>query len=218
VTRVKALPTALVVVLVFALAACGGDSEDAASPSPETVTVTVTETETAETEPAETAAPEPPAGDCSTAGLRLTLPEQELPGAVADVRQRVFDAAVACDYDTLEQIALEQGEGFTFSYGAGPDDSAAEHWRELEESGSEEPMKTLATILTLPHTRNESGSYAWPSAYTESPTDADWQALVDAGVYPQELIDQMRGGGVGYLGYRTAITPEGDWQFFVAGD
>ena len=37
---------------------------------------------------------------------------------MADVRKRVFDAAVACDYDTLEEIALEKGEGFTFSYGA----------------------------------------------------------------------------------------------------
>ena len=205
----------LALVLVLALAACGGDSEEAAAP--ETVTVTVTQTETVEPEPAETE-PEEPAADCSTAGLRLTLPEQDIPEEVAAVRRRVFDAAVACDYETLEQIALEEGEGFTFSYGAGPDDSAAAHWRELEESGAEEPMKTLATILTLPHTRNESGSYAWPSAYSESPTDADWQALADAGVYPQEQLDQMREGGVGYLGYRTAITADGDWQFFVAGD
>lgn len=205
----------LALLLVLALAACGGDSDEAAAPA--TVTVTVTQTETVEAEPAETG-PEEPAADCSTAGLRLTLPEQDLPGEVADVRRRVFDAAVACDYETLEQIALEEGEGFTFSYGAGPDDSAAAHWRELEESGAEEPMRILATILTLPHTRNESGSYAWPSAYSESPTDADWQALADAGVYPQEQLDQMREAGVGYLGYRTAITADGDWQFFVAGD
>jgi hypothetical protein len=201
-------------LLVVGLAACGSDSEETASPAPETVTVTQTET----AEPETTIEATEPEADCSTAGLRLTLPEQDLPEAVADVRQRVFDAAVACDYETLEQIALEQGEGFTFSYGAGADDSAAAYWRELEESGTEEPMKVLATILTLPHSRNEAGSYAWPSAYSESPSDADWQALVDAGVYPQDLIDQMRDANVGYLGYRTAITPDGDWQFFVAGD
>jgi len=200
----------LALVLLLALAACGSDSENTADPAPETVTVTETETVEAE-EPAE------PEVECSTAGLRLTLPEQELPQAVADVRERVFAAVVACDYDTLEQIALEQGEGFTFSYGAGPDDSAAEHWRELEESG-EEPMRVLATILTMPYTRNESGSYAWPTAYSEAPTDEAWQALVDAGLYTQEEIDGMRSGGTGYLGYRTAITADGDWQFFVAGD
>ena len=50
---------------------------------------------------------------------------------MADVRKRVFDAAVACDYDTLEQIALEKGEGFTFSYGSETD--ASEYWRSVEE-------------------------------------------------------------------------------------
>lgn len=202
---------ALGFVLVLALAGCGGgDAEDAAAPQPSTVTVTETQTET-ETIDAE------PETMCSAAKLDLDLPAQDLPEAVAEVRRRVFDAAVACDYETLEQIALEEGEGFTFSFGAAPDDSAAEYWRTLDESGVEEPMRILATILTLPHTRNESGSYAWPSAYQEAPTGADWQALVDAGVYDQELIEQMRAQG-SYLGYRTAITADGDWQFFVAGD
>jgi hypothetical protein len=196
----------LVAASTSVLAACGSVEEAAA---PVTVTETVTQTQTVTQPPAE------PQADCSTSALRLTLPEQDLPAAVADVRQRVFEAAVACDYDTLEQIALERGEGFTFSYGGG--DSAAAHWRELEESGAEEPMRVLATILTLPFTRNESGSYAWPTAYDESPTEADWQALVDAGLYTQEQIDQMKAGGM-YLGYRTAITADGDWQFFVAGD
>ena len=204
----------LALVLVLALAACGSESEEAAAPSPETVTVTQTETIEAE-EPEE---PDEPEVECSTAGLRLNLSDQDLPGPVEDVRQRVFEAAVACDYDTLEEIALEQGEGFTFSYGAGPDDAAAAHWRELEESGAEEPMRVLATILTLPYTRNESGSYAWPTAYSESPTDEAWQALVEGGLYSQGEIDAMREGGSGYLGYRTAITADGDWQFFVAGD
>lgn len=191
-----------------ALAGCGTDDSNDAGAPPATVTETVTVTE-----------PEPEV-ECSTAGLRLTLPEQDLPPAVAEVRKRVFGAAVACDYETLEEIALEQGEGFTHSYGAGT--SAAEFWRAREEAGDAEPgpkpMRTLATILTMPYTRNESGSYAWPTAYQESPSDADWQALVDAGLYTQEQIDSMKAGGTGYLGYRTAITADGDWQFFVAGD
>jgi hypothetical protein len=192
--------------LSLALAGCGSNDETAA-PQPTTVTVTETTTAPAETEPAV---------ECSTSGLRLTLPEQQLPAAVADVRERIFDAAVACDYDELERIALEKGEGFTFSYGASTD--ASEYWRQLEESSTEpKPMRTLATILTMPYTRNESGSYAWPTAYSENPTDEAWQALVDAGLYTQEQIDQMKAAGM-YLGYRTAITADGDWQFFVAGD
>lgn len=199
-------------VLALAFAGCGSDEADeAGAPSPVTVTETVVETETV---PVETE----PEVRCSTAGLRLTLPEQDLPAAVAEVRQRVFDAAVACDYETLEEIALERGEGFTFSYGAS--DSAAAYWREVEEAAAEQPlpMRALATILTLPYTRNEAGSYAWPTAYDESPAEADWQALADAGLYGEDVLEQMRTNGTGYLGYRTAITPDGDWQFFVAGD
>ena len=134
------------------------------------------------------------------------------------MRQRIFDAAIACDYDTLEEIALEQGEGFTFSYGGGTD--ASEHWRTVEETSEEEPkpMRALATILTMPFTRNEAGSYAWPTAYDENPTEEAWEALVVSGLYTQEDVELMETQGTGYLGYRTAITPEGDWQFFVAGD
>jgi hypothetical protein len=199
--------------LAFLVAGCGSDDETAA---PATVTVTQTVTEP-ETEPATTETETETESECSTSGLRLTLPEQDLPAAVAAVRKRVFDATLACDYETLEQIALEKGEGFTFSFGGGT--SAAEYWREAEASGPEpKPMRTLATILTLPDTRNEAGSYAWPSAYNENPTEADWQAVVDAGLYSAEAIEQMKTQGTGYLGYRTAITPDGDWQFFVAGD
>jgi hypothetical protein len=210
---VKALAL-IALVLALALAGCGaGDADEAAGPAPVTVTETVAETEP---EPVETETE--PGVACSTAGLRLTLPEQELPPEVAEVRQRVFDAAVACDYETLEEIALERGAGFTFSYGGG--DSAAGFWREAEEAGTSEPlpMRALAQILALPYTRNEAGSYAWPTAYDESPTEADWQALVDAGLYSAEDVELMQTTGTGYLGYRTAITPDGDWQFFVAGD
>jgi hypothetical protein len=79
-------------------------------------------------------------------------------------------------------------------------------------------MRALTAILSLPYTRNESGSYAWPTAYQESPSETDWRALVDAGLYTEEQVEQMKAGGTGYLGYRTAITADGDWQFFVAGD
>jgi len=203
----------LALLLVLVLGGCGSESasDDVAAPP---VTVTVTET-TTETEPPPTE-PEPePGRGCSTSTIRTTLSEQELPQPVAEVRRAVWGAAIACDYEELERLALERGEGFTFSYGGGT--SAAEHWRTLEQSG-ETPMRDLAAILSLPYTRNESGSYAWPTAYSEAPTDEAWQALVDAGLHTQAEVDAMRAGGSGYLGYRTAITADGDWQFFVAGD
>jgi hypothetical protein len=200
----------LLFVVVAALAGCGSEADEAAAPQPVTVTVTETEAETLPP-PAVTG----PEASCSTSTVRTTLPAQELPAAVASVRQRIFDAAVACDYEALQEIALEQGEGFTFSYGA--ESSAADFWRGLEESG-EPAMLDLVRIISIPHTRNETGSYAWPSAYDETPTDEDWQALVDAGLYTEAEVDEMKAQNTGYLGWRTAITAAGDWQFFVRGD
>jgi hypothetical protein len=199
---------AFALLALLALTGCGSEDEAAAPPPPVTVTVTDTQTET-ETVPTE------PVVECEAKGVLTTLPEQELPKAVADVRERIVLAARACDYDELEQIALERGEGFTFTYGEGT--SPAAYWRELEENGTERPLRALVTILSLPYTRNESGSYAWPSAYDESPAEADWQVLVDTGLYTREQIDSMKEQG-SYLGWRTAITADGDWQFFVAGD
>ena len=216
-----AIALAAFALAAFALAGCGSDDANEAGSTtattpPAATTDSFTITELPQTTPPDTT-PEGE-GACSMSGVRLTLPDEDLPPVVADVRKRVFDAAVACDYDALEQIALEEGEGFTFSYGSGTD--ASEYWRDVEENSTEtpKPMRALATILTQPFTRNESGSYAWPTAYSENPTEEAWRDLVYSGLYSAEVVDQMREQNTGYLGYRTAITPDGDWQFFVAGD
>jgi hypothetical protein len=212
--------SAVITLAALALAGCGSDDS---GESPATVTpprAATTDSFTVTELPPTTAVETTPEaeGACSMSGVRLTLPDEDLPPDVADVRTRVFAAAVACDYDTLEQIANEKGAGFTFSYGSGMD--ASDYWRELEENSTEspKPMGALATILTQPFTRNESGSYAWPTAYSEQPTEQAWRDLVDSGLYSAEAVERMREQNTGYLGYRTAITADGDWQFFVAGD
>jgi len=210
----RVLP-ALLAALVLLLAGCGSGDDAAA---PETATGPGDGTVEAPVETDEPPATEPPAGEaiCSARDAGLTLPEQDLPAPVAEVRERLFTAATTCDYDTLEQLAREE-EGFTYSFGE-QGGSPAEYWRNLEENALGEPLYALATILTLPVTRREGGSFAWPSAYSERPTDADWQALVDGFLYTQAEVDDMRAQGTGYLGWRTAITPQGEWQFFTAGD
>jgi hypothetical protein len=151
---------------------------------------------------------------CSAAHLSASVPAQKLPAKVASVRARIAKAAVACNYSALERIAYEK-DGFTFSYGG--EKSASVYWKKLEARG-ERPLARLVKILGLPVTRNEAAAYAWPSAYTAHPKAKDWNALVRAGVYTRAQVDRMRKGGSVYLGYRTAITKTGDWQFFVAGD
>lgn len=46
-------------------------------------------------------------------------------------------------------------------------------------------------------------------------TPADWEDI--RGLYPDELIDQMRTGD-SFLGFRVGILEDGDWVYFIAGD
>ena len=197
----------VLLVVVLALAGCGG-GENAASSSapPETVTVVTTETVAAPPEAT-------PAAGCSASSLSADLPAQAgLPDAVATLRDQIAAAAVACDYDALQELALQGGPGFTASYGS--ETSAADYWRGEEERGGK-PLARLVEILATPFGRNEADFYAWPSAYTDKPTEAQWQAL--EGIYTHDEIASFKELG-SYLGYRVGITPAGDWQFFVAGD
>jgi hypothetical protein len=152
---------------------------------------------------------------CSAAGLSAKLPKQKLPAKVASMRDRIAAAAVRCDYGALARLSRENGKTFVFTYGS-PRDPAA-YWRRLETQHLDRPLARLVRILRLPVTRNEIGSYAWPSAYTERPTARDWNLLVKAKLYTRAQVESWKRYG-SYLGYRTAISPKGDWLFFVAGD
>jgi hypothetical protein len=196
----------LLALLATLAAGCGSGDEEAT-----TVTVTSTETVT-ETVTTSTGSGSGSGGECSAAGLSADLPDDSaLPAAVADLRQQIAEAAVACDYDRLQELALQGGGGFTYSYGG--ETSASDFWAGAEERG-EQVMRILVEELRQTGHLYQ-GNWVWPTAYTDDPTDAEWQAL--AGLYPQEQLDSMKQSG-SYLGYRVGITPASDWIFFVAGD
>lgn len=193
-------------LLVVLLAAGCGSGEEQAS------TVTVTQTETV-TQTVTTASTEPGSsgGECSASGLSVDLPKDAaLPADVSVLRTQIAAAAEACDYDRLQELALEQ-DGFTYSYGG--ETSAADFWAGAEERG-EPVMKILVESLRQPGHLYQ-GNWVWPTAYTDAPTDADWSAL--SGLYPADQLTSWKEQGQ-FLGYRVGITPAADWQFFVAGD
>jgi hypothetical protein len=149
---------------------------------------------------------------CSASKLSAVVPAQNLPAPVAATRKRIAALAVRCDYAGLAKLARQK---FSFSFGG--ERSAAAYWKRQEAKGSR-PLAILVKILKLPFTHNETGAYAWPTAYRTHPTCADWDALVRVGVLTRTAADAMRKGGNVYYGYRTAITKSGRWQFFIAGD
>jgi len=199
-------PSCVLGLVVALLAAGCGSGEEQAS------TVTVTRTETV-TQTVTTAPTEPGAtgGECSASGLSVDLPtDAALPAEVATLRTQIAAAAEACDYDRLQELALEQ-DGFTYSYGG--ETSAADYWAGAEERG-EAVMKILVESLRQTGHLYQ-GNWVWPTAYSDAPTDADWSAL--SGLYPADQVTSWKEQGQ-FLGYRVGITPGGDWQFFVAGD
>jgi len=208
----------LLLALALAVAGCGGGGGDdalgetAAGPGGETVEAPVA---------TDNNDPETGTGTgevtCSATDSGLALDEApDLPPPVAELRERLFSLAGQCDYEGLAAIAKES-EGFTYSFG-GSEGDPAQFWRNQEEGALGEPMYALQMVLSLSHGRNEGGSFVWPTAATENATDEDWQELVDEGFYFPSDIEQMRESGVGYTGWRTGITPDGEWQFLVEGD
>lgn len=200
-------------VVAVLLTGCSGSADDqTVAPSPDATTTDAAVTPS----PIVEEAAEPPVPDagarCSAGEIMATPVEpQGLTDAALETWEAVRDAALACDYDAL--AALAPDEGFTFSFGGG--DDPAPYWREAEASG-QRVLAELVGILDLPAAEDDDGSFVWPRAHVEPEDDAAWEELRE--VYPPEAIEEWREGEIGYAGYRTAITPDGEWRYFVAGD
>jgi len=164
----------------------------------------------------QTEAPEP---YCSAAGLAVhPEPQADLADAVAETRREIVRLALACDYETLEALATRDGE-FTFSFGDGAGAGAADFWRRSEQAG-EEPLRFLVELLDRPYRHAVSaGAYVWPSAAMYDDWDdvplADRDALQP--LYDEDDFREFGAFG-SYIGYRIAITSDGQWLYFVAGD
>lgn len=94
--------------------------------------------------------------ECSAAAVEVSLPDQDLPEPVAEMRADIAKAAKACDYDKLDELTAD--EGFTFSYGA-PEGTAGEYWEQLEgdartDSSLDVPLAILVKLLATPQAVN----------------------------------------------------------------
>jgi len=143
-----------------------------------------------------------PAGECSAAGMEANEFEPEgLPAEVAATRTQILQAAVDCDYATLEELGFQPNGAFQYSLeeeSAGPNAQPAEFWRAQEQAG-EMPMAALVDILNTapevqevtepegPGSRSDESYYNWPPA-AEAPA---------------------------HDGYATTITSSGDWIYFL---
>ena len=160
---------------------------------------------------------------CSAADLSPEPVEQPgLPEPVRGMRDRIVRAAVACDFQALEALALVTGGEFTYSFGAEGDPGG--YWRREEEGQGPAPLRFLVGVLNRPyqrvqHAHRDEVRYVWPSAFGYDSWDAvppeDKESLRP--LYTEDDFESFARFG-GYVGYRVGMTPEGEWEFFVAGD
>ena len=187
------------------------------APTTPTVATTTTTTNTTTTTTV------PSTGTCSTTGLDLVLERQpDLPAPVAATRHAIFDAARACDYDTIQALADAGDEFFTASFGG----SDTSYYADLEARGSP-ALADMARHLNQPHAATTDGDgtvyHTWPSAFVQLESaygdgllDADYRKLLE--LYSVEDLEAMFDGIGGYVGWRHGILEDGEWWFFVAGD
>lgn len=209
-TRVRCLSVMLAVISLTAIAAltaagCGDGSVAGTSTSGASTTVTAPASSTTTTAPT-----------CSASRENIELLHQGgLAEDVESMRAAIFEAAMSCDYEALESLALAGSGEFTFSFG-GQTEGPAAYWRSAEERG-DPVLAMLVTVLNVPYGR-EDGLVVWPFAHA-----LDFQNLnpaqedLLAQFFTPKDIDEWKSFG-GYLGYRVGISESGDWMFFVAGD
>ncbi|NQV06767.1 GerMN domain-containing protein [bacterium] len=151
---------------------------------------------------------------CSAHGLTVKPADDGLPDAVAATRNRILDAATRCDWDAIAGIA-----GTDIAYTFGEPSDPIEYWQLLEARGGR-PLYHLVELLNLPYAPIDGFDatyYVWPTAFSydgwEAVPEADREMLV--GLYPD--LSEFEDFG-GYFGWRTGITGDGGWNFFLEGD
>jgi hypothetical protein len=137
-----------------------------------------------------------------------------LPAAVEQTHAELLAAAESGDYAALAELIPTTG--FEYTFGDAVEGGPVAYWQELESTTGERPIEALAAILKMPYVLSR-GYYVWPWTYTVESSDDlsphERELLAPLGV-PSEFFPE----GIGYLGWRAGIAPDGTWTFFVAGD
>jgi len=224
--------TALLIGAVLILAACADDTfqgESAVSSTgavatttttttlPETTTTTTTTTTTLPETTTTTTTP--PAESCSAQGYPVVLlDEPGLPAPVDDMRRRIVDAALACDFERLAALAIPGG--FEWTWDPRVTEGPAEFWAERDPAIG--TLRRLLRLLEFPAgVRREVGVeiYAWPAvaAYDDwaSAPEADRAAL--GGLFTPEDMERFELENY-YLGSRVFIDATGNWLGYVPGE
>lgn len=143
---------------------------------------------------------------CPTGGISSGV-AADGPVAVQTTALAVQGAALNCDLVALETLG---GPDFKASFGLG---SFTEVY-----DGRGDAIRELAVMLTFPGTQ-VGDEWVWPQAAQRPWADVTEPMLDELRLLGYDETDFAAFGQVGgYIGYRTAIAPDGTWRYFLAGD
>lgn len=144
-----------------------------------------------------------------------------LPNAVRKTRERILKAARTGDIEKLRPV-IEANELIPiFSFGE--DQDPISYWKQISRDGKgREILAEMIRIFTTGFIRMDKGSkdelIVWPYhfGYPLDKLKPHEQVELYLLVNPDDATTMEESGG--YFGYRAGISPDGTWQFFVAGD
>jgi hypothetical protein len=185
-----------------------------------------------ESQPGDDAQPEQPAGEnpeAKPAGSASDKPVPEvlydvslLPEPVQRMRELIIEACKSGDPEALRNL-LGTGDGATQLAIGGIDSDPVEYLKQMSgDEGGQEILAILLEIMKAGFVRLDAGTpdemYVWPYFYAmpldklTAPQRVELFELITSGDY-----EDMKSYGA-YIFYRSAITPNGHWVYFIGGD
>lgn len=147
---------------------------------------------------------------------------QSLPAPVRRMRELIMEACITGDLEALRPL-IGTGANITQLAFGGVEEDPIDYLRQL--SGDEGGQEILAILLELleagyVHIKEDSAQelYVWPYFFAVPIEKLDERQRVELfKVVTAGDFEDMRAYG-SYIFYRTAISPEGRWVYFLAGD
>ncbi len=144
-----------------------------------------------------------------------------LPDAVRKTLERILKAARTGEIDKLRPVIEANELVPIFSFGE--DQDPISYWKQISRDGEgREILAEMIRIFTTGFIRMDKGSkdelIVWPYhfGYPLDKLKPHERVELYLLVNPDDAKTMEESGG--YFGYRAGISPDGTWQFFVAGD
>ncbi|PYE88486.1 hypothetical protein [Phyllobacterium leguminum] len=175
-----------------------------------------------EAEPAENVDPARPQVKENGTPAVVEYDFSKLPAPVREMRERILAAAKSGDIEALRPL-IGTGENMTTLSLSGFEGDPIEYLKGLSgDSNGQEVLAILVDLLDTGYVHLDAGGqnelYVWPYFFAYPIDKLTPKQMVELyQIITSGDFEEMKTFGA-YIFYRIGISPDGKWQFFVAGD